>query len=87
MPTGLVKSTSQASRRRPPFDQLRETQHHRHGPERLGKAARSGGLLADAVETQGQRLVQHPRRLAADTQLDQHERRAIDGCIGVGGLA
>ncbi len=73
-------------RRRSASDQLRETQHHRHGAQGLGKAARSGRLLADAVESTGEGLVQVLRRLAADTQLDQHERRAIDGCISVSGL-
>ena len=79
MPTGFVKSTSQASRRGPPIDEVGELEHDGHRPERLREAARSGGLLADAVEAQGQRLVEHPGRLATDAQLDEHEGGAVDG--------
>ena len=64
---------------------LGEVEHDRHGPERLGEPAGAGRLLADRAEPGRQRLVDEPRRLAADAQLDQHEVGAVDGGIGVAG--
>ena len=79
IPTGFVKSTIQASGATARRDVLGQVEDDRHGPERLGEAARSGGLLADAAEPVGQRLVGEPGRLPADPELDEDERRAGDG--------
>ena len=64
--------------RRATADQLGELQHDRHGPQRLGEAAGAGRLLADGAEPQGERLVEEPRVLSADAELDQDEIGAVD---------
>ena len=52
-PTGLVKSTIHAPGAARRADELREVEHDRHGPERLGEAAGAGRLLADEPEAWG----------------------------------
>ena len=66
-------------------DALGEIQHDRHGPQRLGEPARARRLLADRAELRRQRLVDEPRRLAADAELDEHEVGAVDRGVGVAG--
>ena len=77
MPTGLVKSTIQASGCGPARGPLGDVEHHRHRAQRLGEAAGAGGLLADAAALERERLVADPGRLAADAQLDQHDVGAV----------
>ena len=79
MPTGFVKSTSQAPGAAALRSQLGEVQDQRHRPQRLGEPAGAGRLLADRAERRRQGLVGQSCRLAADPQLDQHEVGAIDG--------
>ena len=78
MPTGLVKSTIQASgsaRRRTSSAMSSTTGTVRSA---LAKPPGPGGLLADQAELVRQRLVDQPGRLAADPQLDQHRGRTVD---------
>jgi hypothetical protein len=63
---------------------LRQPHDHRDGAERFGEAARSGRLLPDAAETQGERLVAQPGLLPAHPDLRHHECRAVDRPIAVG---
>ena len=79
MPTGFVKSTTQASLAPRRGGRLGDVEHHRYRAQSLGEAARPGRLLADAAELERQRLVDEPGRLAADAQLDDDEARAVDG--------
>jgi hypothetical protein len=58
-------------------DALRDVEHDRDGAQRLRETAEAGRLLADAAAAQGQRLVDDPRRLAANAELDQHGVRAL----------
>ncbi len=85
MPTGLVKSMIQASGSRPLPDPRGHVQHDRHRAQRLGEAARPGGLLADAAALQRPGLVPVPGGLAADAQLQQHGAGPVDGRVQVGG--
>ena len=64
---------------------LRDLEHDRDGSQRLAEPAGAGRLLADAAAGERDRLVREPRRLPADAQLDQHERRAVEGGIEVVG--
>ena len=68
-----------------PPDPLREVQHDRHRPERLGEAARARRLLADRAELRRERLVDQPSRLPTDAKLDEHEAGAVDRRVGVAG--
>ena len=78
IPTGFVKSTIHASRRRALGDALRELEHHRHRAHRLREAAGAGRLLADAAAAQRHRLVLQPRLLPADADLEEDEGGAVD---------
>ena len=62
-----------------------QVEDDRYGAQRLGQAAGTGRLLADGAEADRDRLVQQPRRLPADAELDQHEAGAVDGSLDVGG--
>ena len=81
MPTGLVKSTIQASGSAALRYPLGDVEHDRNGPQRLGEPAGAGGLLAEQAELAGQRLVDQAGLLAADAQLDEHRRCAVDGLV------
>ena len=71
-------------RRTAPTDLLGEVEDDGHGPQRLGEAARAGRLLADAAEAVGQGLIRVAGLLPADPELDEHERRAVDGLVALG---
>ena len=58
---------------------LGDLEDERDRPQRLREAAGTRRLLADRAEPVGERLVDEPRRLAADPQLDQRERRRRRG--------
>ena len=62
-----------------------DVEHDRHRAQRLGEAARAGGLLAHAAALQRPCLVLLPGRLSADAQLEQHRVRAVDPGVEVGG--
>ena len=62
---------------------LGDVQHDRHGPQRLGQAARAGGLLADAAALQRPGLVPLPGGLAADPELEQYGAGPVDARIQV----
>ena len=64
---------------------LGQVEDDRYGPHRLGQAPGTGRLLADRAEADRNRLVQEPRRLPADAELDQHEAGAVDGGLDVTG--
>ncbi len=64
---------------------LGQVEDDRYGAQRLGQAAGAGRLLADGAEADRNRLVQEPRRLPADAELDQHEAGAVDGGLDVTG--
>ncbi len=68
-------------------DHVGDLQHDRHCAQRLGEAARAGGLLPEQPELAGQRLVHQPGLLAADAQLDEHGGRSVDGVLQRGGRA
>ena len=68
-----------------PADVLGQVQDDGDRPQCLGEAARSGRLLADAAEPMGQGLVDEADRLAADPELDEHERGPVDRGVAVGG--
>ena len=71
MPTGLVKSTIQASGRGPTRCLLRDRQDYRHRAQSLGQPARAGRLLPDAPAIEREGLVADPGRLPANPELDQ----------------
>ena len=73
IPTGFVKSTIHAPSARELAHALGDAEHDRHRAQRLGEAARAGGLLADAAARERDGLVAEPRRLPADADLDEHE--------------
>ncbi len=62
---------------------LGDLEHDRNRAHRLGEAARAGRLLADAAARERHRFVLQPRRLPADADLQQHERRAVDRRVDV----
>ena len=78
---GVREVDDPGTRRGASPDLLREIQHDRHGPQRLGEAARPGRLLADEPESMGQRLVRQAGLLSADTQLDEHEVGALESLV------
>ena len=55
----------------------------RHGAQSLGKSSRTRRLLADAPARKRYRLIGEPRFLPANTNLDEHVVRALDGAIEV----
>ena len=57
---------------------LGDLEHHRNGPQRLGKPAGAGRLLAHATEPRRDRLVQEAGGLAADPELDHDEVGAVE---------
>ena len=79
IPTGLVKSRIQLSGRAAPRGLLGDLEDQRHRAQGLREPAGPGGLLADEAEPERQRLVDEARRLAADAQLDQRVRGAVEG--------
>ncbi len=81
MPTGLVKSTIQASDGGEFARPLRDLEHDRHGPHGFGEATGAGRLLADAAARRRDRLVAQPRRLAADPDLDQDGVGAVERAV------
>ena len=85
IPTGFVKSTIQASGAAPPR-RRRSASSRTTGTVRsaLAKPPGAGRLLADQPNAVRQRLVDESRGLAADPQLDEDERRAVDGRVAVG---
>ena len=62
---------------------LRDVEHDRHGAQGLGEPARSCRFLADAAELERKRLVDEPRRLASDAELDDDEARAVERAVAV----
>ena len=64
---------------------LRDLEHDRHGAHGLGESTGARRLLADASAGEGDRLVPQPRRLAADAQLEEDERRSVDRAVEVVG--
>ncbi len=68
-----------------PPDLLGDVEHHRDGAQRLGEAARAGGLLADAAALQRPGLVLVAGGLSADPQLQQHRVGVRDAGLDVGG--
>ena len=85
MPTGFVKSMIHASERGALADAVGDLEHDRDGAESLAEAARTRRLLADAPAGQRDRLVREPRRLAADTDLDEHEIGAVERAVEIAG--
>ena len=71
MPTGLVKSTIQASGRARRRDGLRDVEHDGHGAQGLRQPAGTRGLLTDAPALERERLVARAGFLATDPQLQQ----------------
>ena len=61
-----------------------DREDHGNGAQRLGEAARAGGLLPDAAEARRDGLVAQARRHAADAKLHEHERRPVDGRLSLG---
>jgi hypothetical protein len=57
---------------------LGDVKNHRHSPEGLREAAGPGRLLADRAEPDRERLVDEAGRLAADTELNDHEVGAVE---------
>ena len=67
--------------RRQLFHFARHLKDHRDRPQRLGKTADAGGLLAQQVVLETQPLIGGARRQLSDTQLGQHKAGAADGLI------
>ena len=63
---------------------LGDVQHDRHRPQRLGESAGPGRLLADAAALQRPGLVAVPGGLTADSKLQKHGARPVDGGVEVG---
>ena len=85
MPTGLVKSTTQAPCAHPGRGLLGDLEDQGYGPKGLGQPARPGGLLAQAAEAHRECLVNVPRRLAPHPQLDDHEVGTVQGPVPIVG--
>ena len=66
-------------------DTVGDLQHDRDGAESLAEAARTRRLLPDAPAGQRDRLVREARRLAADTDLDEHEIGAVERAVEIAG--
>ena len=62
---------------------LGQVEDHRHRSQGLGQSARADGLLAQAAEADRKRLVDPPRRLTADPELDDDEVRPFERGVGV----
>ena len=71
------------SPRAPATDELGQFEHHGHRAKSLGEATRAGRLLPDVAEPRRKRLIEEPRRLSADAQLDHHEIGAVDGSLAI----
>ena len=82
---GVGEIDEPAPRRAPARGELGELEHDRDGPKRLREPARAGGLLPDASEARADRLVEQPSRLAADPELHDHERGAVDRLVAIVG--
>ena len=76
MPTGFVKSTIHARRRRADRSAISRRRDRTQG---LREAARARGLLSDASASQRHRLVGQPGGLPADSDLDEHEVGSVQG--------
>ena len=85
MPTGLVKSTSQAPGAPRVGRLLGDLQHQGNRSEGLGQPARSRRLLAEAAEADRQRLIGVPSGLTSHPQLDDHEVGTVKGPVTVVG--
>jgi hypothetical protein len=68
-----------------PCGLLGDLEDQRHRAQGLREAAWPGGLLADEAELQRQGLVDEASGLAADAELDQRVRRAVEGGRPVAG--
>ena len=64
-------------------DPLGDLEHDGHGAHRLRESTGPRRLLADASAGERGRLVPKPRGLAADSELEEDERRAVDGGVQV----
>jgi hypothetical protein len=84
MPTGLVKSTIQASGA-PAAGPLGDVEHDGDGAQRLREAAGPGRLLPDAAALERPGLVAVARRLPADPQLQQHDVGPVHARVDVAG--
>ena len=62
---------------------LRDLEHDRNGAHRLRESAGARRLLPDAAARERDRLVGEPGVLAADAQLENDERRAVDRRVEV----
>jgi hypothetical protein len=68
-PDGVGEVDEPGAARRPRPRALGDVKHHGHGTQRLGQAARAGGLLAHAAAVERPGLVPLPGGLAADPKL------------------
>jgi hypothetical protein len=71
----------------PPGCLLGDLENDGDRPERLGEAARAGGLLAEDAEAVRQRLVDVTGLLASDPELDDDEVGTVKGRVTIVGLA
>ena len=62
---------------------LGDLEHDGDGAHRLGEAPCARRLLTDAAAAKRHRLVAEPRRLAADTDLDEDEGGAVESAVEV----
>ena len=84
-PAGFVKSSSHAPSAPCGGRVAGDVEHDGNGAKRLGEPARAGRLLADQAKPGRDGLVLQPGGEAADAQLHEHERRALDRSPAVGG--
>ena len=80
-PGGVGEVDEPGARSAAPRRLLRQVEDHGDGAERLRESACPRGLLTDAAEPPGDRLVGQPRRLATDAELHDHEVDPLQGLI------
>ena len=66
-----------------PLGLLGDVEHYGDRAQGFGESSRAGCLLSDAAELEWQGLVDEPGGLAADSELDDDEARAVQRALAV----
>ena len=84
-PDGVREVDDPRIRLRERADPVGDLEHDGNGAHRLREPPGAGRFLADAPAGERDGLVPEPRRLPADPELEQDERRTLDRGVQVGG--